>query len=191
MDATLKITAGPEAGQVFACTTPETIVGRSARCSIRLSSASISYEHAMISRVADDYFVENLSANGTYLNNDRITTKTRLRAKDQLRVGDETVLRVESLPGGGPGRIVAHFTLLAVFVVMLVVTLIVVVADPFGGGGSSRGWGGRTSKLLDFTQKETRWRDIFPRKCRGCCRRRGVWKRPTTHWMRRWRPGCA
>lgn len=98
MDCTLKVTAGPENGQEFTCAGAETYIGRSQRCAVRLSSATISFEHAVVHRTGDEFFVENLSANGTWLNNQRLTARTRLKARDQIRVGDQTVLRVERIP---------------------------------------------------------------------------------------------
>jgi hypothetical protein len=98
MDCTLKIIAGPETGQEFVCDAPETYLGRSQRCLVRLNSPSVSFEHALITRMGDEFYVENLSANGTVLNNERLLAKTRLRVKDQIRLGGETVVRVESLP---------------------------------------------------------------------------------------------
>ena len=102
--------SGLDAGQEFRCSALETAIGRSARCAVRLTSPSVSFEHAVILRSGDDFFLENLSANGTFLNNQRLTAKTRLRAKDQIRIGDDTVARVESVPsaaggGGQAGRI--------------------------------------------------------------------------------------
>jgi len=41
MDCTLKIIAGPEAGQEFVCAGPETYLGRSQRCVVRLSSGAL------------------------------------------------------------------------------------------------------------------------------------------------------
>src|SRR4051812_9223772 len=98
MNCTLKIISGPEANQEFTLGGGESFVGRSQRCSVRLSSPSISYEHAVITRDADDYFIENLSANGTYINNERITARTRLRSKDRIRLSPEVSARVASLP---------------------------------------------------------------------------------------------
>src|ERR1051325_11585441 len=100
MSCTLKITAGPDTGQLHECTTDQTLLGRSPRCNIRLSSPAISFEHALISRTGDEFFIENLSAAGTFLNNQRLAARPRLRAKDQIRLGPDTILRVESLPAG-------------------------------------------------------------------------------------------
>ena len=136
MDLTLKIITGPEAGQEFICSGPEIYLGRSQRCLVRLGSPSVSFEHALITRVGDDFFVENLSANGSQLNNERLLAKTRLRAKDQIRLGPDTVTRVESLPAAAAAG--SHRRLLlAGFVALLVVGLAIVVLDPFSSNSST------------------------------------------------------
>jgi pSer/pThr/pTyr-binding forkhead associated (FHA) protein len=98
MDCTLKATDGPENGQEFTCAGAETYIGRSQRCAVRLASPTVSFEHVVVHRSGDEFFVENLSANGTWLNNQRLTARTRLKARDQIRIGDQTVLRVERIP---------------------------------------------------------------------------------------------
>src|SRR5436305_1766650 len=124
MDLTLKSVAGPEKGQEFVCSGPETYLGRSQRCTIRLTSAAISFEHALISRQGDAFFIENLSANGTLLNNQRLggsatasgagaPAKTRLRQKDTIQLGPETVLHVESLPAAASGSSPKRWLLVA------------------------------------------------------------------------------
>src|SRR5689334_4238778 len=107
MACTIKILSGPEGNQEFSLNGGESFLGRSQRCTVKLTSPSISYEHAVITREADDYFIENLSAHGTFVNGDRITTKTRIRLRDQIRLGSEVSARITSLPaaaGGGPAR---------------------------------------------------------------------------------------
>jgi pSer/pThr/pTyr-binding forkhead associated (FHA) protein len=153
MECVIKIVAGPESGQEFRCPAGETVIGRSPRSAIRLSAASVSYEHAVISQGVEGYFVENLSANGTYLNNERVSGKARLRARDQLRIGEETVARVESVPtgtGGGTSRV----TLLALLVALLFIGLVVVVADPFSGS-SERDWGKANTRLQQWVAAES------------------------------------
>ncbi len=120
MDCTLKSIAGPENGQEFVAAGPETYIGRSQRCAVRLSSGSVSFEHAVIHRAGDEFFIENLSANGTLLNNQRLSAKTRLKPRDQIRLGDQSVLRIEKLPavaGAGSGSRRALLVLLLVVMV--------------------------------------------------------------------------
>ena len=152
-ECVIKITAGAEAGQQIVCAAAETILGRSPRAVLRFSSPSVSYEHAMITRRGEDYYLENLSANGTAINGERVTGRTRLRAKDQIRLGEETMLRVLSVPttsGGGSARV----WLLAAVVVMLILGLVIIILDPFSsaaGTSYSKAYG----KLQEWTQGET------------------------------------
>jgi hypothetical protein len=132
MDCTLKIIAGPEAGQEYVCAGPETYLGRSQRCLVRLSSPSISFEHVLITRLGDDFFVENLSANGTVLNNERLLSKTRLRARDQIRLGTETVARVESLPAAAAAG-TSRRLLLAGLAGVLILVAAIVLSQESGG----------------------------------------------------------
>jgi hypothetical protein len=149
MECVIKVVAGPEAGQEFRCRAGETVIGRSPRSAVRLSAPTVSYEHAVISQGTDGFFIENLSANGTYLNNERVSGRSKLRARDQLRLGDETVVRVESVPaaaGGGSSRVL----LLGLLVAMLLAGLIVVVLDPFSGT-AVRNWSGAEARLQEWT----------------------------------------
>jgi hypothetical protein len=154
MECVIRIVAGPEAGQEFRCAGAEAVVGRSPRSAVRLTSPSVSYEHAVVLRgVGGEYYLENLSANGTYLNNERLAGRARLKTKDQFRVGDETVARVESLPaaaGGGGG---SRRLLLGLLVALLVVGLAVVIIDPFSGGGRQN-WRLAYGRLDDWARGE-------------------------------------
>jgi len=126
VDCILKITKGPEEGQEFRCSVNETIVGRSPRSQVRLSSQTISYEHAIISRLADEFVIENLSANGTFVNDERITGKIKLRARDQLRFGQETLCRVEAVPGAAMTS--QRRVLMIVAAVSVTLTIILLIA---------------------------------------------------------------
>jgi hypothetical protein len=152
MDCILKIIAGPDAGQQFSCPGPETYVGRSQRCVVRLTSPSASFEHALITRAGDDFFIENLSANGTILNNERLGTKTRLRAKDQIRIGADTLIRIESLPvsaaaGSGRRLLLAAFAGAAI----LALAWVIGTSDAGGGGGD---WAAAYRAMQSYAQEQ-------------------------------------
>jgi hypothetical protein len=160
MDCTLKIIAGvgPDNGQEFVCAGPETYIGRSQRCAVRLASGSVSFEHALITRMGDEFYVENLSANGTLLNNQRLLAKTRLNAKDQLRLGNDTVIRVERLPAAATAGSSRRWLLIG-FVVMLVVLLVVVIVDPFSGT-EAKDWAVAYRQLQIYAQLQTQQREL-------------------------------
>jgi pSer/pThr/pTyr-binding forkhead associated (FHA) protein len=152
MDCMLKIIAGPEAGQDFACGGPETYVGRSQRCAVRLSGTSASFEHALITRAGDDFFIENLSANGTVLNNERLGVKTRLRVRDQIRIGGDTVIRVESLPtSAATGS--SRRLLLAAVVGMAILAVTFLLSDPFSSGGKGD-WAAVYRAMQGYAQEQ-------------------------------------
>jgi hypothetical protein len=151
MDCTLKIIAGPETGQEFVCSGPETYLGRSQRCALRLSNPSVSFEHVLITRVGEDFFVENLSANGTVLNNERLLAKTRLRAKDQIRIGPDTVARVESLPAAAAAGL-GRRLLLAVLAGGLILAAAIVLNQDSGGTTDLRA---KYRTMQQYVQEQT------------------------------------
>jgi pSer/pThr/pTyr-binding forkhead associated (FHA) protein len=86
---------GQRAGSTITLTAP-TVVGRDAGSGIRLDGDDFaSSRHASIEPRADGVWVEDLgSTNGTFVNGERITKKTLVRAGDAVRVG-QTELRLE------------------------------------------------------------------------------------------------
>ncbi|MFP2963560.1 FHA domain-containing protein [Myxococcus sp. 1LA] len=87
-------------GTPVAISTERFTIGRGPRCSLVVRSERVSREHAVVTRVGDEVFIEDLnSSNGTWLNNERIT-------KHQVSDGDEYMLGTESVsftmrPAGG------------------------------------------------------------------------------------------
>lgn len=66
----------------------ELTIGRAASCHVTLDDTYISQLHARIWLDGDQVAVEDLgSTNGTYLNNQRVTTKQFASFGDQLRLG--------------------------------------------------------------------------------------------------------
>jgi pSer/pThr/pTyr-binding forkhead associated (FHA) protein len=153
----IRIIKGPEEGQRFECSGAESVVGRSPRSQVRLASPTASYEHAVITRNGEDFFIENLSAAGTYVNEERISGKVRLRSRDQLRFGAETVARVESVPTSGTasGR---RRGLLIAFVLMLVVVVILMLFDPFSTPPQRLNYRAAYAKLETWTHEEVQSR---------------------------------
>jgi predicted component of type VI protein secretion system len=136
MDCLIKIVKGPGEGEEFHCAAVETVLGRSARSHVRLESPTVSFEHAVITRNGDEFFLENLSASGTFVNEERISGRVKLRAKDKLRLGQETVVRVEAVPAGS-GDESRRKWLMAGVVAMIVVLMAVVVWDPMSGNSGT------------------------------------------------------
>jgi predicted component of type VI protein secretion system len=72
---------------------PETVVGRSLDCTLKIASTQVSRRHCRIVDRDDGVFVEDLgSANGTFLNGSRLTPNvlTLARPGSQLAIGPAT-----------------------------------------------------------------------------------------------------
>jgi pSer/pThr/pTyr-binding forkhead associated (FHA) protein len=86
---------GRRTGSTITLTAP-TVVGRDAGSGIRLDGDDFaSSRHASIEPRPDGVWVEDLgSTNGTFVNGERITAKTLIRAGDAVRIG-QTEIRLE------------------------------------------------------------------------------------------------
>ena len=91
MAASLEMTVGEEVARV-PCGNVETL-GRDKSNSIVVQDALSSRNHALIRRVGNDqfYLLDAGSRNGTYVNNQRVTTPTLLRNNDKIAIG-ETII---------------------------------------------------------------------------------------------------
>jgi pSer/pThr/pTyr-binding forkhead associated (FHA) protein len=79
----------------------DTLVGRQKGCDIRIPSNEISRRHCILSAEHGTVVVEDLnSANGTYLNGERISGRQKLKAGDRLRIGTLT-FRIDVVPDAG------------------------------------------------------------------------------------------
>ena len=96
-DATLLVVNGPGRGVRFDLSTDsgETIIGRSVGTRFRVDDTEVSRQHATVLHDGTSFRVRDLkSANGTFLNGDRITDSA-LKHGDSVRVGT-TVLRFQT-----------------------------------------------------------------------------------------------
>lgn len=123
MEAVVKIIKGPDSGVSMPVTPGETLIGRNPKAPIRLTHGSVSFDHAIISRSGDDFYIENLSANGTLLNDVRLAAKSKLRIKDEITLSPDVVLRFEAAPGHEPG-LLANRTVLMALVALLLLAII-------------------------------------------------------------------
>jgi len=82
----LRGVSGPTFGNTYAMV-GTLIVGRNPDCGISIASDEISRHHAKLQVVPDGVMVEDMgSANGTFVNNQRVHNGTLLKAGDELRV---------------------------------------------------------------------------------------------------------
>ncbi len=75
-------------------------IGRGPRCNLVVRSERVSREHAVVTRVGDEVFIEDLnSSNGTWFNDERIT-RQQVSDGDEFRLGTEAVF-FTMRPAGG------------------------------------------------------------------------------------------
>jgi pSer/pThr/pTyr-binding forkhead associated (FHA) protein len=68
------------------------IIGRSRTCDVVIPSAKVSRQHASITRVDGEVFIEDLgSANGVWFNGEKVT-RTKVSHGDAFTISDETLL---------------------------------------------------------------------------------------------------
>ncbi len=71
-------------------------LGRRPDNDIQLTGGTVSGKHARISRIENNYFVEDIgSRNGTFVNGNRVETKTQLSHQDEIYLG-QTPMRFEN-----------------------------------------------------------------------------------------------
>jgi hypothetical protein len=92
-NATLIIRQGPDVGQQFSITGMEATVGRHKGCDIQIDEPEVSRKHARITWSGTGYVVEDLrSANGTFVDGERVTEPRALKDGDLLRLGNHVEL---------------------------------------------------------------------------------------------------
>jgi sigma-B regulation protein RsbU (phosphoserine phosphatase) len=86
---TLHVLKGSNEGSSIPLDSDKFILGRNPDCDIVIAATSVSREHAQIIRVQNRYYIEDKqSRNGTYINNQAITTRTPLQHNDKIRICD-------------------------------------------------------------------------------------------------------
>lgn len=88
------VAAGFEAGKVLVPKKDAmTTLGRAAECTFAFDDQSLSREHAVVMRAAGAYILKDTSTNGTFVNEQRLTTVAELRDGDRVQLGTSTFLR--------------------------------------------------------------------------------------------------
>lgn len=104
-------------GRSFPLSASDTMIGREPSCDVVLAGTGVSRLHATVKRTPAGYVLEDASANGTWVNGDKVPGTQLLRDGDRITVHDEE-LRFEasggtSAPEAGVGaatRILAPVT---------------------------------------------------------------------------------
>lgn len=87
---------GPQQGQVITIQDHPQVFGRGVGSDIVLTDKSLSRQHARIRPTASGLVIEDLgSTNGTFVNGQRVTSPTLLRAGDTLQLGNVITLSVQ------------------------------------------------------------------------------------------------
>ncbi len=101
--ACLLVVGGELNGSIYNLNVGETVVGRNPDCSIPLDFHGISRRHFTISVDEREVLLTDLqSANGTYLNNNKVTTPVVLKKGDMIKIG---AVALKFLPKGDPERL--------------------------------------------------------------------------------------
>ena len=87
--AVLRTLKGLNPGQVFPIEGRSAVMGRNPDCDIVLDVGAVSRQHAKITNVDGQFYVEDQgSRNGTFLNGNLVTGRQLLQENDQLRICD-------------------------------------------------------------------------------------------------------
>lgn len=92
--AYLIVISGPHVGKMYKIDREEVTVGRSSKADMHVNDLGISRAHARVMIRGDEVFIEDLqSANGTYLNGDRLLRPQKLGDGDKITLGSTTILK--------------------------------------------------------------------------------------------------
>jgi pSer/pThr/pTyr-binding forkhead associated (FHA) protein len=84
----LLLKQGPARTRALRIRGAETLIGRSRECDVCIPSAAVSRRHCLLCVSAGQVTIEDLSShNGTFLNQERVVSKTRVNSGDQLQIG--------------------------------------------------------------------------------------------------------
>jgi len=82
---------------------PQIIIGRDSECDLAVNNETVSSHHSRLNYNQDKWWVEDLqSTNGTFVNDERISTPVVILTGDEVRCGQVTIL-VE-IPDSGEGK---------------------------------------------------------------------------------------
>src|SRR5947209_9498043 len=92
--ATLTILKGANQGVVLPLEGEKIILGRNADCQVVINVPAVSREHAMIRRIQNKFYIEDLkSRNGTFVNNQEVTARLQLKDNDRIKICDNQIGR--------------------------------------------------------------------------------------------------
>lgn len=154
MDLVLRVISGPDKGQEFPVPPGAHVIGRGSKAAMKLSPEDVSWEHAVVSRDGDDYFVENLSALGTWVGDAKVAGKVKLRPRDKIRLTGETVVRIEPVGGGGLLASRAFLGVLLSLAIAMSVAALFFSDFESAGVSSTDDWGNAYRTLTPWMEKQ-------------------------------------
>jgi len=87
--ALLQVLRGGAPGKVFPLNADRLVLGRHPECDIVIDAGAISRQHAVILRLNNEFYVEDLkSRNGTFVNGDMLDGRRKLVDQDRLKICD-------------------------------------------------------------------------------------------------------
>lgn len=94
VQAYLIVLSGPEVGRMCKVETDQVTLGRSQDNGMRINDVGISRRHVRVVREGASIFIEDMgSANGTFLNGERLARRMQLRDGDKITLGSTTILK--------------------------------------------------------------------------------------------------
>jgi two-component system cell cycle response regulator len=101
--ACLLVVGGELNGSIFNLVGGENVIGRNPDCTIPLDFHGVSRKHFTVTVTEDDVVLTDLgSANGTYLNNQKLADPVVLKRADIIKIGS---IAMKFLPSGDPERL--------------------------------------------------------------------------------------
>lgn len=179
MDLVINVISGPEKGQTFPVPPGSHVIGRGQKAAVKLSPEDVSWEHAVLTREGDDYFIENLSALGTWVGDTKVAGRVRLRPRDKIRLSGDCIVRLEPPGGGGLFSSRAFLGLLLSVMLSLAVAAVFYSGEFEGSGSSVDDWDNAHRILAPWLEKQAT-KGRVPREAVDLFDR--VWRlnRPTT-----------
>ncbi|QGJ69898.1 FHA domain-containing protein [Planctomycetales bacterium 10988] len=88
MQLRLRVSSGPQAGQVVKIPQDRFLIGRAEDCHLRPNSEQVSRHHCVIMREAGEVLIRDLgSKNGTLLNGSKLFGESDLQQGDEVQIG--------------------------------------------------------------------------------------------------------
>ena len=88
----LLVTGGPLVGTMLPLGETPIVIGRSPACTLVLEDEYASSRHAALTPQSDGWWIEDLSSrNGTFIDDERLSTPRQLKIGDVIRIGQTTL----------------------------------------------------------------------------------------------------